>query len=133
MIASLVLRYVMYPWGLWLLHRVAFFATHGPSSLCVDFINYLGCQDPTTAYPRRGSWRDAVKEKRECERGSEIIVENWRAKIRCQMCTFREQKNWAKDNIVTHCSFLQRKRSAIHSSISWLFTNIFINHIREKT
>lgn len=40
-------------WGLQLLHRGAFFAAHGPSSLCVDFINYLGCQNPTTAYPQR--------------------------------------------------------------------------------
>lgn len=41
------------PWGLWLLYRGAFFAVHGPSSLCVDFLNYLGCQDPTTTR----SWR----------------------------------------------------------------------------
>lgn len=26
---------------------------HGPSSLCVDLVNYLGCQGPTTAYPLR--------------------------------------------------------------------------------
>lgn len=44
----------MSPQGPWLLHRGAFSAAHGPSSLCVDLVNYLGCQGPTTAYPRRG-------------------------------------------------------------------------------
>lgn len=44
----------MSPQGPRTLHRGAFFAAHGPSSLCVDLVNYLGCQGPTTAYPRRG-------------------------------------------------------------------------------
>lgn len=55
MIPSLVLQCAMSPQGLPLQHRGAFSAAHGPSSLCVDFVNYLGCQDPTTAYPQ---WRE---------------------------------------------------------------------------
>lgn len=65
MIPSLVLWCAMPPQGLPLLHRGAFFAAHGPSSLCVDFVNYLGCQDPTTAYPQ---WREL---RRQIERESE--------------------------------------------------------------
>lgn len=54
-IPSLVLWCAMYPRGLRSLYRGAFFAAHGPSSLCVDFVNYLGCQDPTTANSLRGT------------------------------------------------------------------------------
>lgn len=128
MIPSLVLWCAMSPWGLRLLHRGAFFAAHGPSSLCVDFVNYLGCQDPTTAYPRRGSWGGdgarGKKKKRECVREAEKSL--WRAGVQKSdtessrhesKCAFREQTTWVKDNIVTHCRFLHRKRSTIHTAV----------------
>lgn len=54
-IPSLLLWCAMSPLGLWWLYRGAFFAAHGPSSLCVDFVNYLGCQHPTTANSQRGT------------------------------------------------------------------------------
>lgn len=44
----------MSPQRPYLLHREAFSEAHGPSSLRVDLVNYLGCQGLTTAYPQRG-------------------------------------------------------------------------------
>lgn len=44
----------MSPRGARLLHIEGLsLKAHGPSSLCVDLVNYLGCQGPTTAYPLR--------------------------------------------------------------------------------
>lgn len=51
----------MSPQGPRLLHRGSFSAVHGPSSLCVDLVNYLGCQGPTTAYPQRGEDRGGLR------------------------------------------------------------------------
>lgn len=76
----------MSPQGPLPLHRGAFSAAHGPSSLCVDLVNYLGCQGPTTAYRRRGRWggcEGAVRKRGNVrERGREIIIEGWSSNIR---------------------------------------------------
>lgn len=64
---------------------------HGPSSLCVDLVNYLGCQGPTTAYPRGGggsgasrrSWglgQRGCEKTRACRGGGGVIVEGWSEK-----------------------------------------------------
>jgi len=52
-------------------YRGSFSEAHGPSSLCVDLVNYLGCQSPTTAYPRRGVVWGGCNEACERMRGFE--------------------------------------------------------------
>lgn len=83
----------MSPQGPRLLHRGAFSAAHGPSSLCVDLVNYLGCQGPTTAYPRRGRWG---------ARGAQ--------------CGGEKKKEWEREWERNHCRGPESKNQTVKAS-----------------